>query len=46
MFGAIGFFNEAETHEYSSILIYSLQGQGIYTQKRWPKAILIKMGDN
>ncbi len=31
-FRAIGFFNEADTLESSSILIYSFQEQSIYTQ--------------
>jgi hypothetical protein len=32
-FCAIAFFNEADTLESSSILIYSLQEQSIYTQE-------------
>jgi hypothetical protein len=32
IFCAIGFFNEADIPESSSILIYSLQKQSIYTQ--------------
>jgi len=31
----MGFFNEADTLESSSILIYSFQEQSIYTQKVW-----------
>ncbi len=45
-FVQLGFFNEADTLESSLILLYSFQEQSIYTQKRWQKAILIKMGDN
>ncbi len=40
-FHAIGFFNEANTLESTSILIYSFQEQSIYTQKMWHEAIKI-----
>jgi hypothetical protein len=36
------FFNEADTLESSSILLYSFQEQIIYTQNRLHEAILIK----
>ena len=39
----LGFFNEADTLESSSILIYLFQAQSIYTRKGWHKAILIKI---
>ncbi len=42
----MGFFNEADTLESSSILIYSGQEQSIYMQKVWHKAIFIKMIGN
>ncbi len=50
-FYAFGFFNEADTLESSSILIYSFQRQGILYTEIWQEAILIKMklelrGDN
>jgi hypothetical protein len=38
MFHAIGFFNEAETLESSSILIYSDLPTGLYTQSAWLEA--------
>ncbi len=46
-FRAIGIFNEADTIESSSILIYSFQRQGSYTQRYsgkpyWLKQIIIK----
>jgi hypothetical protein len=42
LFRAIGFYNEADTLEFSSILIYSTSEQSIYTQNGWHKAALIK----
>ncbi len=45
LFPAIGFFNEADTLESSSILIYSFQEQSIYTQKGRHEAVPIKIGD-
>jgi len=52
-FHAIGFFNEADTLESSSALIYSRakQTQSIYTQNGWHTTMLIKWwklktGDN
>jgi hypothetical protein len=41
-FRVIGFFNEADTLESNSILIYSLQEQSIYTLKTRHKAMLSK----
>ncbi len=35
-------FNEADTLKSSSILIYSISEQSIYTQNGWHKAVLIK----
>jgi hypothetical protein len=43
LFCAIVFFNEADTLESSSILIYYFKEQSIYTQEM---ARLIKMVDN
>ena len=43
LFCAMGFFNEADTLESSSILIYSHFRQSLYTQKDWPNAELIKV---
>ncbi len=37
LFRAIGFFSEADTLESSSILIYVVQEQSIYTQKSGEK---------
>ncbi len=34
--------NEADTLKYSSILIYSMSKQNIYTQNEWNEAMLIK----
>jgi hypothetical protein len=41
-FRAIGFFNEADTLESSSILIYSELQTGLYTQWCWLEAVSIK----
>jgi hypothetical protein len=41
-FHAIGFFNEADTLESSSMLIYSFQEQSIYTQMICHEATYIK----
>jgi len=41
-FCAIGFYNEADTLESISILIYSNKEQCIYTQKWMTEAILIE----
>ncbi len=40
---AIGFFNEADTLESSSILIYSHSKAGLYTQSGQQDAVKIKM---
>jgi hypothetical protein len=40
-FRAIRFFNEADTLESRSILIYSFQEQSIFTEKVRHKAVLI-----
>jgi hypothetical protein len=45
-FRAIGFFSEAGTLEFSSLLIFSFKAQSIYTQKMWQKVILIKNCDD
>jgi hypothetical protein len=42
IFRAIGFFNEADTLESSSMLIYSELQAGLYTRWIWPEAALIK----
>jgi hypothetical protein len=42
-FRAIGFYNEADTLESSSILIYSQFSQSLYTWKDWQDAELIKV---
>jgi hypothetical protein len=42
MFRAIGFFDNADTLESSSILIYSELHAGLYTQRIWQDAALIK----
>jgi hypothetical protein len=41
-FRAIGFFNEADTLESSSILIYSDLQTGLYRGLSWHEAALIK----
>jgi len=41
-FCAIGFFNEADTLESSSILIYLKSWASLYTELGWRKAALIK----
>jgi len=41
-FQVIGIFNEADTHESTSILIYSKLQMGLYTQLGWQEAVLIK----
>jgi hypothetical protein len=43
IFHAIGFFNEADTLESSTILIYSKFQMGLYTQIDWREAAVIKM---
>jgi hypothetical protein len=42
-FHAIGFFSEADTPEFSSILIYKNTEQSICTEMRWHDAMLISM---
>ncbi len=42
MIHAIGFFNEADTHESSSIPINSSSKQSIYAQNKREKAMSIK----
>ncbi len=42
VFRAIGFFNEADTFESSSILIYSISEQSILTNSGRHEAVLIK----
>ncbi len=42
LFHAIGFFNEADTLESSSILIYSELHAGLFTQRIGRDAALIK----
>ncbi len=37
-FRVIGFYHEADTLEFSSILIYSKSKIGLYTQSRWRDA--------
>jgi hypothetical protein len=44
-FRAIGFFNEADTFESSSILIYSELQMGLYTLLGQQEAVLIKNGN-
>jgi hypothetical protein len=38
----MGFFNEADTLESSSKLIYLESQTGLYTQSVWPEAALFK----
>jgi len=45
VFRAIGVFNETDTLESSSILIYYFQELSIYTQQDGAKPFLIKKGD-
>ncbi len=42
LFCATGFFNEADTLESSSKLIYSQLQTGLYTHIGWREAVLIK----
>jgi hypothetical protein len=39
---AIVFYNEADTLEYSSLLIYSQLQTGLYTQINWQEAMFIE----
>jgi hypothetical protein len=41
-FCEIGFYNEADTLESSSVLIYSQKEQSIYTHGDWHDAVYIK----
>ncbi len=40
-----GFFSEVDTLKSSSLLIYSIKEQSIYTKSGWHKATLINMGE-